>query len=162
MRLTREWTRMKWMRREDGSSVVELAVVLGILGPVLLLGTAEMGVLVYASIELNDATQAAAAFAAQYYISNTALPTQAQVTTAATNDAPELVGMLESGTSFTATMATGCGTGSATAGSTVPTCTSGTLPYVQVTGTAKVVPIISFFSSASVTINSQAQINLVN
>jgi hypothetical protein len=69
---------------------------------------------------------------------------------------------LESGTSFTATMATGCGTGAAAAGSTVPSCTSGTLPYVQVTGTATVVPLIRFFSTTSLTMTSQAKINLVN
>ncbi len=155
--------RMKKMRREEGTSMVELALVLGILGPLLLLGTAELSVLVYASIELTDATHAAAAYAAQYYIANSGsgLPTQTQVTAAATNDAPELLGMLKSGTSFNATMATGCGTGSATTGNSVPSCGSN-LPYVQVTSTVTVVPLFQYLKISSLTMTSKAQVNLVN
>lgn len=155
---------MKKARREDGASILELALVLGILGPLLVLGTLEISVFAYASIELVDATHAAAAYAAQYYIlnSDTELPTQAQVTAAATNDAPELVGMLKSGTSFTATMATGCGTGTATTGDTIPTCSGGTLPYVQVTGTATVVPIAQYLGMTSLTMTSKTKIDLVN
>lgn len=157
-------TRMKKIRREEGGSLVELALVVSILGPLLLLGTAEISILVYSSIELADATHAAADYAAQYYIgsNDTALPTQAQVTTSATNDAPELTRMLKSGTSFTAAMATGCGTGTATSGNTVPSCSTGTLPYVQVTGTATVVPIFQYLSISSVTMTSHATVYLVN
>jgi Flp pilus assembly protein TadG len=155
--------RMKRMRREDGTSVVELALIMGILGPLLLLGTTELSIYVYSSVELVDATHAAASYAAQYYFqnSNSALPAQSDVTTAATNDASELVSMLKSGTSFTATMATGCGTGDATAGNTVPTCTGGAVPYVQVTGTATVDPIASYFASPTITMTSRSRINLV-
>jgi Flp pilus assembly protein TadG len=155
---------MKKTWSEAGASLVELALVVGILGPPLLLGTLEISVFLYSSIELTDATHAAAAYAAQYYIqdSGASLPTQAEVSAAAANDAPELVGMLKSGTSFTATMATGCGTGTATTGNTVPTCTSGTLPYVQVTGTVTVVPIAHYLSFASLTMTSTAQVDLVN
>jgi Flp pilus assembly protein TadG len=150
---------------EDGSSLVETALVLAILAPLLLLGTFEMGGLIYASIELSDSAHAAAAYAAQYYISDSgsALPTQSQVSAAAENDAPELLAMLSSESLMTTTMATGCGTGAATAGSTVPSCSSGTLPYVQVTVEATVSPLVRFLSFLqSPTMASQARINLVN
>jgi Flp pilus assembly protein TadG len=155
--------RMKKMRGEDGASVVELACVLAFLGPLLLLGTVELSLYVYASMELADATHAAASYAAQYYYqnSNSLLPAQASVTTAATADSPELQGMLKSGTTFTATMATGCGTASPTAGNTVPTCTTGNLPYVQVTGSATVRPVVSSLTLTSISMTSQARINLV-
>lgn len=161
------WTgflaRRKAIRREDGASLVELALVVGILGPVLLLGTAEVSMLLYASIELTDATHAAASYAARYYSLNSkTLPTQAQVTTAATNDAPELQNMLTSGSSFTATIATGCGTGGATTGNTVPSCTAGTLPYVKVTGSASIVPAFQYLNLSSIQMTSQAEINLVD
>jgi Flp pilus assembly protein TadG len=155
--------RVRKARHEDGSSLVELALLMGILGPLLLLGTTELSLYVYASVELADATHAAASFASQFYFenSNSVLPTQAQVTAAATNDAPELVSMLKTGSTFTATMATGCGTGAATTGNTLPACSSGVLPYVQVTGSATVVPIVSFLPRTSVAMTSQARVNLV-
>jgi Flp pilus assembly protein TadG len=153
----------KKVRGEDGASLIELALLVGILGPVLLLGTAEVSMLLYASIELTDATHAAASYAARYYSLNSkTLPTQSQVTTAATNDAPELQNMLASGSTFTATIATGCGTGGATTGNTVPSCTSGTLPYVKVTGSATIVPAFKYLNLSSIAMTSQAQINLVN
>ena len=143
--------------------MIELALIVGILGPVFLLGTTELSMFVFASVELADATQAAASYASQYYFenSNSTLPTQSQVTAAATNDSPELSALLSSGSSFTATVATGCGSGSATSGNTVPTCSSGSLPYVQVTGQAKIAPFVSFLQMQSITMTSQARMNLV-
>ncbi len=149
---------------ESGASLVETAFFLALFAPLLMLGTFEMGGLVYASLEVSDAAHAAAAYAAQYYMANSgsALPTQSQVTAAAENDAPELLSMLKSGTQFTATIATGCGTGSATTGNSVPSCGSGTLPYVQVSAQATVTPMIQFLGFIkSPTLASQAQINLV-
>jgi Flp pilus assembly protein TadG len=142
---------------------MEFALLLAFMGPLLLLGTAELSIYIYASVELTDATNAAAAYAAQYYYenSNSSLPSQTAVTAAATNDAPELVGLVKSGTSFTATMATGCGTGAATTGNSIPTCTGGALPYVQVTGQATVSPIVKFFKQNSISMTSQSRMNLV-
>jgi Flp pilus assembly protein TadG len=156
--------RTKKPRYEEGASLVELAILMGVFGPVLLLGTFEVSALVFASVELSDATHAAASYAAQYYMSQSspALPTQAQVTAAATNDAPELLNMLPSGGSLSVSMATGCGTGSASAGNAVPSCSSGTLPYVQITTTATVAPIVKFLNIASFPMTSQATVNLVN
>jgi Flp pilus assembly protein TadG len=161
--LTKMLVRMKRLGREDGASLVELAVVMGVLGPLLLIGTMELSVYIYASLELVDATHAAASYAAQYYYenSNSTLPLQAAVTAAATGAAPELVVMLKPGTTFTATVATGCGTGDATNGTNVPTCSSGALPYVQVTGKATVAPVVSFLKATSLTMTSRERINLV-
>jgi Flp pilus assembly protein TadG len=153
----------KMRRRRDGTSTVELAFVMAFFGPTLLLGTTELSIYVYASVELVDATHAAASYAAQYYYesSNSVLPGNSQVTNAATIDSPDLTTWLKPGTTFSATVATGCGTAAPTNGSTVPTCTTGNLPYVQVTSTATISPIVKFFSSPAITMTSQARVNLV-
>ena len=155
--------RTRRARGEDGGSIMEFALLMAFLGPLLLLGTTELSIYIYASVELADATNAAAAYAAQYYYenSNSTLPSQAAVTAAATNDAPELVSLVKSGTSFTATIATGCGTGAATTGTSIPTCTGGALPYVQVTGQATVSPIVKLLSLSSIKMTSQSRMNQV-
>ena len=157
--------RWKLVCSESGASFIEVSFILGILAPLMLLGTTGATALVYADIEVSNAAHAGAAYAAQYYIanSNTALPSTSQVTTAVQNDAPELTGMLKSGTSFTVSMATGCNGGSATSGNTVPICGSGVLPYVQVTAQATVVPLTAFAGlPKSITMSGKATINLVN
>ncbi|MFZ0744669.1 MAG: hypothetical protein WAM85_09680 [Terracidiphilus sp.] len=156
---------LKKLRDDGGGSLVEVALIFALFVPTMVLGTVYVASMEYASIEVSDAAHAGAAYAAQVYIanSNTALPTQSQVTAAARNDAPELPNMLASGTSLSATMSTGCGTGTATAGNTVPTCSSGTLPYVQVTTQATVIPMVQLLGfAASSTMSARARINLVN
>jgi hypothetical protein len=153
------------LRGDSGASLVEVSLVIGILAPALLLGTAGAAGFVYASIEVSNAAHAGAAYAAQYYIgsSDTALPTSAQVTAAVKNDAPELNAVLKSGTSLTVTMATGCNGGAANAGNTIPTCSAGVLPYVQVTAQATIVPFTAYIGLPnSLAMTSQATINLVN
>jgi Flp pilus assembly protein TadG len=154
---------MKKIRCENGGSLVEFALIMAFLGPTLIIGTTELSIYIYASVQLTDATHAAASYAAQYYYenSNSSLPSQTAVTAAATNDAPELVTMLKSGTSFTATMATGCGTGASTDGNSIPTCTGSARPYVQVTGSATISPVVKFFSATSIAMTSRARVNLV-
>jgi len=154
-------SRMMKLRREDGASLVELALVVSILGSLLLVGTAEVGAFIFASIELADATHAAAAYAAEYYITNASLPTQTEVASAASNDSAELTKLLSSGSSLTATLATGCGTGDASAGNAVPTCVSG-LPYVQVTCKAKIASIFNYLNIGPISMTSVAKVNLVN
>ncbi|HEX3891896.1 MAG TPA: hypothetical protein VHW46_04925 [Terracidiphilus sp.] len=153
------------LRDESGASFIEVGIILGILGPLMLLGTAGAAGLIYAAIEVSDSAHAGAAYAAQYYISSsdTALPTSTQVSTAAQNDASELTAMLKSGTNLTVTMATGCNGGAATAGNTVPVCSTGVLPYVQVTTQATVVPLTAFAGlPKSISMSNTATINLVN
>jgi Flp pilus assembly protein TadG len=163
--IARLLTKRKPGRGESGASLVETAMVIAVFAPLLMLGTFEISALVYASIEVSDAARAAASYAAEYYIANSgsSLPSQSQVTAAAQNDAPELLEMLKSGTQFTATMATGCGTGTATTGNTVPSCASGTMPYVQVSTQATVSPLVQYFGFLnSPTVSGQAKIDLVN
>jgi Flp pilus assembly protein TadG len=153
------------LRSENGASLVEVSLVLAILAPALLFGTAGAAGLVYASIEVSNAAHAGAAYAAEYYIanSNTALPTTSQVTTAVQNDAPELTAVLKPGTSLTISMATGCNGASPTTGNSIPSCGTGVLPYVQVTTQATVLPFTAFAGLPhSITMSSQATINLVN
>ncbi len=154
----------KGLCSESGASFIEVSLIVGILAPLMLLGTTGAAALIYASIELSNAAHAGAAYAAQYYnaSSTPALPTSAQVTTAAQNDAPELTNMLKSGTSLSVSMATGCNGGAATAGNTIPTCSSGVLPYVQVTAQGIVVPLTAFAGlPKSITMTTKATINLV-
>jgi len=133
----------------------------------MLLGTVEFGGLVYASIEVSNAAHAGAAYAAQSYMTSSetpaVLPTQDKVTAAAINDSPELQNMLKSGSTFTAAMSTGCGSGTAAAGNSVPVCSGTNLPFVQVTASAIVVPLIILPGfSGPFTMSNTATINLVN
>jgi Flp pilus assembly pilin Flp len=157
--------RNRALREDTGASLIEVSLILGILAPAMLMGTAGAAGFVYASIEVSNAAHAGAAYAAEYYIanSNTALPTSSQVTSAVQNDAPELTAVLKPGTSISVTMATGCTGGAATTGNSIPSCSSGVLPYVQVTTQATVAPLTAFSGlPSSITMSSQAVINLVN
>lgn len=159
--------RFAWstLRDNSGGALVETALMIGLFAPTMLLGTTELAGLVYASIEVSDAAHAGAAYAAQSYVasSDTALPTQAQVTTAAQNDAPEIASMLAPNTTLSASMATGCNGSAASAGNTVPACAGNTLGYVQVTVQAQVTPLVNFPGlPKSLTLASQATMNLVN
>ena len=62
VRRLRERLRHRLIRGESGSALIELALVVGILGVPLLLGTAEMGILGYDSIEVADAANAGALY----------------------------------------------------------------------------------------------------
>jgi Flp pilus assembly protein TadG len=150
------------IRYESGGSLVELAIVLVIFFPLIIVGLLEFGGLVYDYVEVCNASHAGAAYAAQYYVTKSSLPSS--VTTQVTNDSPELQSTLKPSTTLSVVEATGCSGGSATTGNTVPTCTAPSLPYVQVTVTATVVPPGSLtlpgFPS-SFTLTSKAQMTLV-
>jgi Flp pilus assembly protein TadG len=53
--------RVDW-RGESGDAVIELALIIGIFGPALLLGTVEMATVVYDSIEVANAAYAGAIY----------------------------------------------------------------------------------------------------
>jgi Flp pilus assembly protein TadG len=53
---------LRGLRAETGSALIELALVVGLLGVPMLLGTAEMGILAYDSIEVTDAANAGALY----------------------------------------------------------------------------------------------------
>lgn len=150
---------------QSGASLVETALILAFLGPPLILGTTAIGGTINASIELTNATHAGAAYAAEYYIlhSSTTLPTQAQIASAVQNEAPELLNQLAPSTSLTVTTATGCGTGMASIGNSVPSCSAGVMPFVQVTTQAAVSPLIWFPGlPSSLNVGGQATVNLVH
>jgi Flp pilus assembly protein TadG len=78
--------RARWrgLRGDSGGALLELALVAGLLGVPLLLGTAEMGILAYDSIEITDAANAGALYGMQ---SSTFAANTSGITTAAQADA---------------------------------------------------------------------------
>ncbi|MGD0797694.1 MAG: hypothetical protein ABR910_08215 [Acidobacteriaceae bacterium] len=74
------------LRGECGSAVLELALVCAFFAPPLLLGTAQMGILVYDSIEIANAAGAATSYGMQSltYAANTS-----GITTAAQTEASD-------------------------------------------------------------------------
>jgi Flp pilus assembly protein TadG len=67
-------THCRLLRGQSGSAVVELAVVVSLLGVPLLLGTGQMGLVVYDSIEVSNAAHVGAEYGMQSltYAANTA------------------------------------------------------------------------------------------
>jgi Flp pilus assembly protein TadG len=57
--------RWRFLQGESGGALVELALVVALLGVPLLLGTAQMGFLIYDSIEITDAANAGALYGMQ-------------------------------------------------------------------------------------------------
>ena len=166
MKLKTSLTRFRKPSTNDhGGSLVETALLLGTLGPVLLLGTTESAFLAYQAIELSNAAAAGASYAVQFYManSNTALPTQSQVAAAVQNDAPELQRMLKSGTQISVTMATGCTGNAPTAGNSIPSCLAGVQPYVQITTQATLRSIVNAPGlPSSLTLTRSATMVMVN
>ena len=82
----RRLARCRGLRRESGNAVLELALVLSLLGIPLLLGTIEMGYVVYYSVEVSDAANAGALYGMQdiAFANNTT-----GITAAAQADAPD-------------------------------------------------------------------------
>lgn len=74
------------LRDEGGNALIELALLLSFLGVPMLLGTIELGVVVYSTIEVSDAASAGALFGMQNsgYAANTA-----GIVSVAQADAPE-------------------------------------------------------------------------
>ena len=73
--------RCRILRGEGGSAMVELALVVGVLGVPLWLGTAQMGCLIYDSIEVSDAASVGALYgmrSSTYAVDNAGMITTAQ------------------------------------------------------------------------------------
>jgi hypothetical protein len=145
----RRWSRFlahcRALRDDSASAPVELALIVSLLGTPLLLGTGQIGFLVYDSIEISDAAHAATSYGMQSltFASNTS-----GMTTAAQADAPDF------GTKLTVTPITYyvCSTaigGTQYSGTNAQSnanaaCTGGTnhpLEFVQVNTSAAVTPI---------------------
>jgi Flp pilus assembly protein TadG len=79
--------RLPLLREDAGNSLVEVALVLSFFCTPLLVGTGEMGLLVYDSIQVQNAAHSGAAYAMQ---SSTFAADTSGIQTAAQQDAPAL------------------------------------------------------------------------
>lgn len=128
------------LREDKGQAFIELALILPIF-LLLLVGTAEVGRLAYASIEVSNAARAGVAYAAQ---SHTTAQDTANIQAAANSDSPDVPGLIATPTyscsceSSTGVMGTaGSCTGISTAPDSCPS-PSRIVLYVKVTTTATV------------------------
>jgi Flp pilus assembly protein TadG len=144
----------KARRDEEGSSIVELSVVLYFFLIPLLLGVAGAGMLVYDSIEVSQAAHEGASYAAQVYRTNGSFTatTLANVTTFAEAAEPNIPASALTTTPVTVTC--GCAaagstaqvTGACTTGAAM-SCASGTpILFVTVKTQANVTPLVSLRS----------------
>jgi Flp pilus assembly protein TadG len=145
-RVARMWGRCGAVRGECGSSLVEVALSFALLGMPLIIGTADMGFVVYDSIEVTNAAHAAAMYGMQSatYAANTS-----GMTTAAQNEATDFgTNLSVTPTSYYACSSAIGGTqytGSSAQTNATSACTGGTnhaLPFVKVTTSVTVTPPI--------------------
>lgn len=143
---------------ERGGALVETALVVPLL-VLMLIGSAELGHIAYAAIEVSNAARAGAAFGGQSVVTTTSTPiTQANIEQAAVDDAADFVsGTLHATANIycvclTTNSSTGavsstsqvlCGSPTATANTYCPTSTAAhvettIIHYVQVSTTATV------------------------
>jgi Flp pilus assembly protein TadG len=149
-RIRRLWAgvaaRYRALDGDSGSALVELALVVALLGVPLLLGTAQMGFLIYDSIEVSDAANAGALYGMR---SSTYSADNAGMTTAAQADAADFGTKL----SVTPTSYYVCAlavngtqyTGSSAQQNATAACTGAgnhALQFVQVNTSATVTPLI--------------------
>jgi len=103
---------------QRGASLVELALMMSVLS-LLLIGVVDMGRAFYLSMEVADAARAGAMYG---YQTSATMKDTTGISTAASNDAPEVTGL-------TTTSSYGCmcsnGTSPSTNCGTPPTCSSG-------------------------------------
>lgn len=141
---SRMWTGCRGRCGERGDALVELALALSILGLPLLVGTSDMGFVVYDSIEVANAAHAAALYGMQ---SSTYAANTSGMTTAAQNEASDFGASL----SVTPTAYYACSnaiggtryTGSSAQANATAACTGGSnhaLEFVQVNTSATVIP----------------------
>lgn len=128
-------TLSRWvaLRDESGNALVELALGLTIC-ITLILGAAEFGRLAYAAIEISNAAHAGAEYGSQ---SRTYAADLANITTAATQNAPDVNGVTATASYFCL-----CSTGGASTCAVTDCSTSRIVTYVQVNTTGTVDPQI--------------------
>jgi Flp pilus assembly protein TadG len=140
-------SRCRELRDERGSSLVELALIVAFFATPLLLGTADVGILVYYSIEVTNAAAAGATYAMQ---SSTYSADTTGITSAARAEAADLSGTTLSVTPSVfyvcSTAVTGTRyTGTSAQSNATSACIGGTnhaLQFVQVTTSASVSPLV--------------------
>jgi Flp pilus assembly protein TadG len=135
----------RFFRERRGSSTIELALILVCLGSPLLLGTAEVGYLVYDSIEISNAAHAGALYGMQ---SNTNASNSSAITTAAQSEASNFGTNLSVTPSVFWVCSTAEGGTQYTTSSAATTACTGSgnhpLEYLQVSVSAPATPPIHF------------------
>jgi hypothetical protein len=132
---------------DNGSALIELALIVALLGTPLALGTSEMGSVVYDSIEISEAANAGAWYGMQ---SSTFAADTAGITTAAQAEASDFGTKLTvtSSTFYACSLAVG-GTryaGANALANATSGCTGTTnhpLQFVQVNTSATVTPLVN-------------------
>lgn len=131
------------LRGEAGTSIVELALILGFMGAPLLLGTAQVGFLVYDSIEISNAAHAGAMFG---MMSNANANNSTTITTAAQSEASDFgTNLTVTPTVYWACSAAEGGSQYSTSAAATTACTGSTnhpLEFVQVAVSASATPPI--------------------
>jgi Flp pilus assembly protein TadG len=133
------------LRARCGSSTIELTLILACLGAPLLLGTAEVGFLVYDSIEISNAAHAGAMYGMQ---SNTNASNTSAITTAAQSEASDFgTNLTVTPTVFWVCSTAESGTQYSTSSSATTACTgtgNHSLEYLKVAVSASATPPIRF------------------
>jgi Flp pilus assembly protein TadG len=149
--LSRTLARCKGLRNDRGQALSELAIIFAFLGLPILLGTAQMGILVYDSIEVTNAANAGAT----YGMSTEAhAGSSSAITTAARSEAPDFPGtaLTVTPTYYWACSSTIAGpypiteyTGTNGLTNAQAVCPSGVnhpVPFIQVRTSATVTPLV--------------------
>ncbi len=130
-------------RQETGASLLELGLLLPVLS-LMLLGTVDLGRFAYISIEVASAARAGVQYGQQ---SGTTSSNVTGMQTAATNDAPDLVGAAHGNLAATASYWCQCsdGTGVSANCASPPSCSSTHLVhYVKVIASATYKPWFAY------------------
>jgi Flp pilus assembly protein TadG len=122
------------IRNQHGSSLVEVAVAVGLF-TVMLIGATEFGWLAYQSIEVSNAARAGVQFGAQ---SRTHAADISDVQAAATQDAANVHGIAAAATYFCQ-----CANGGTSTCAVTDCSTSRIIEYVQVNTSATVTPPVT-------------------
>jgi len=137
------WMRCRFLREEQGSALVEMALCVSLMGMPLLVGTVEIGGMIYTSIEVSNAAHAAAMYG---MMSSTFAASSSGMTTAAQNEATDLgTSLLVTPTVYYACSSSIGGTQYSTQSAANTACNSGTdhtLEFVQVNTSVVVTPPI--------------------
>lgn len=142
-RLSRKWKRLRLLREEQGNAMIEMALCMSLLGMPLLVGTVELGGMIYTSIEVSNAAHAGAMYG---MISSTFAASSSGMTTAAQNEATDLgTNLAVTPTVFYACSQALNGTEYSTQSAANSACTGGTnhtLEFVKVNTSTTVTPPI--------------------
>jgi Flp pilus assembly protein TadG len=142
-RKSTRWLRRRFLREEKGNAMIEMALCISLLGMPMLVGSVELGSMIYTSIEVSNAAHAAAMYG---MISSTFAANTSGMTTAAQNEASDLgTNLLVTPTAFFACSSAINGTQYSTQSAANSACTGGTdhtLEFVQVNTSVTVTPPI--------------------